>query len=759
MKEEGIIIDTTEQSGMPYAKVIIDIDHEKVDRMFTYKIPESLSDKVQIGSCVTVPFGKGDSLRQAYVAELTDETDFDPARIKEILEIAGGEIPAEVRSLQLAAWMKKRYGSTMINALKTVLPVKKQVKSTVSREVSLLLDDESAKAASREAFLKHQKGKMRAIEALMGGAAVSQSFLTGKLGVSASTLKSLEKQGVVRIDSYETYRTPIHFTKKGSSPLPLTDRQRFIVEDYLSRYDSGEEKKALLLGVTGSGKTEVYMGLIEGMLKRNKQVIMLIPEIALTYQTVRRFYERFGDVIAVMHSRLSAGEKYDQLMGVKEGRVKIMIGPRSALFTPFPDPGLILMDEEHETSYKSENMPRFHAREVAARLCEMTGAGLFLGSATPSVDSFYQAQKGRYLLYRLSERIGERPMPMVSIVDLRKELAEGNFSMFSRRLKKAMDDHLARGQQIMLFLNRRGIAGFVSCKSCGKVLMCPHCDVSLSEHRDRMICHYCGYEAPRVSTCPDCGSSYIYGFKAGTAQVEDKLKKMYPRARILRMDADTTKKKDDHEKILSAFNDGEADILIGTQMIVKGHDFPGVTLVGVLAADLSLFASDYTAPERTFQLLTQAVGRAGRGDMPGEAVIQTYQPEHYAVKLAATQDYEAFYEEEIGDRQLLGFPPACHLLAVLIAGREEEKTDAFARRLAGGIREEKTLPDRFTQMGPAPASIGRIRDLYRRVIYFRSSSLELLMQIKDRMEEYIEENAAAKDEYLVYFDFDPVSGF
>ncbi|MBR4759398.1 MAG: primosomal protein N', partial [Lachnospiraceae bacterium] len=583
-----------------YARIIIDISHEKVDRAFTYRIPESLSDKIEVGLCVNIPFGKGDKVRTGYVVELTDHADYEESKIKEIIEIAHAENGMDQRLVALSAWMKHRYGCTMIQALKTVLPVRKKVGAKEEKEVTLLISTEEAMILRREAFLKHQSAKVRLLDALIGGATVQQKMLTGALRISAATISSLQKQGILKVETTREFRNPIRFEQSQKAEISLTDRQKEIAEDYLTHYDAGNRQPALLHGITGSGKTEVYMEIIDGILQRGKEVIVLIPEIALTYQTVRRFYRRFGEKISILNSRLSAGERYDQIERVKKGEVKIMIGPRSALFTPFPNPGLILIDEEHETSYKSETMPRYHAREVAARICEMTGAGLFLGSATPSLDSYYQAEKGRYRLYQLTERIGEAVLPSVEIVDLRKELAQGNFSMFSKALGNAMDVTLARGEQIMLFLNRRGIAGFVSCKSCGEVLKCPHCDVSLSEHRNKMICHYCGYETAKVKTCPACGSPYIYGMKAGTQQVEELLQKRYPNAKILRMDADTTKKKEDYDTILAAFSQHEADILVGTQMIVKGHDFPDVTLVGVLAADQSLFAADYTAPERTF---------------------------------------------------------------------------------------------------------------------------------------------------------------
>ncbi|MCR4691960.1 MAG: primosomal protein N' [Lachnospiraceae bacterium] len=742
-----------------YAQVIIDISHESVDRMFTYKVPDALLGQLSVGDCVSVPFGKGNTLRSAYITGFSDTVEFDPAKIKQISGRGENLLPARARNIALAAWMKERYGSTMIMALGTVLTVKKKVKPVIYKEVSLLVSEEEAAALKREAFLKHQSAKVRLFGALMGTKSVSYRTLTGELSVSPATIKSLEKQGILKIESFENYRNPIRFSDSGREKKELTLRQRQIADDYLRRYDQGERKTALLFGITGSGKTEVYMEIIDGILRRGKQVIVLIPEIALTHQTVRRFYRRFGDVIAIMNSRLSAGEKYDQLQRVEKGEVQIMIGPRSAVFTPFDNLGLILIDEEHENGYKSETMPRFHAREVAQKLCELTGAGLFLGSATPSLESYYRAKNGEYTLYELKERIGEAKLPEVSVVDLRKELAAGNFSMFSARLRDAMERRLARGEQIMLFLNRRGMAGFLSCKSCGEVIKCPNCDVSLSDHKTKMICHYCGYEAKKPRLCPSCGSHYLYGFKAGTQQVEEELLKMYPRARVLRMDADTTAKKEDYDKILTSFRDREADILVGTQMIVKGHDFPYVTLVGVLAADLSLFDSDYTASERTFQLLTQAVGRSGRAQRPGEALIQTYRPDHFAVMMAAKQDYEGFYEEEIADRQLCGFPPVTHLLAVLMTGEDEEKLKSFASWLVSGLPgmfEEKNRP---LMLGPAPASIGRIRNRYRQVVYIKSNRQEDLIRAKDLLEEKVARIKKAAEPFMIYFDFDPMNGY
>lgn len=428
-----------------------------------------------------------------------------------------------------------------------------------------------------------------------------------------------------------------------------------------------------------------------------------------------------------------------------------MIGPRSALFTPFLKLGVIIIDEEHESSYKSEAMPKYHARETALQIAAMCGASVVMGSATPSVDAYYRAKKGEYRLYQMCTRAAGSMLPSVYTVDLREELKQGNRSVFSRRLKELMEQRLQRGEQTMLFLNRRGYAGFVSCRACGKVMKCPHCDVSLSEHRNGMlVCHYCGYEERKMQKCPVCGSKYLMGFKAGTEQIEEAIHREFPTARVLRMDADTTRRKGSYEKILSSFAEEEADILLGTQMIVKGHDFKSVTLVGVLAADLSLNQNDYRAGERTFQLLTQAAGRAGRGDKPGEVVIQTYQPEHYSIVHAAAQDYEGFYEEEILYREMLRYPPVEHMLAVLICSAEQEKGMELAKRLS-----EKAQEQEVRIVGPAEAAVGKISDMYRHLFYVRHEDYQMLVRCKDVLEKELREMELRSQ--TVQFDFDPMS--
>ncbi len=738
-----------------YANIIIDISHEKVDRPFQYKIPDALQGKLEAGMCVQVPFGQGNRLRQGYVVEVTDKAQFPDEKMKQVEGILTGSLPVEADAIRLAVWMRQTYGSTMIAALRTVLPVKQSVKAKEKKKIRRLFTREETTAVLGEAIRKHQGARARLLSELIHEEILPYELVVGKLNVSASTLRSLEAQGVIKVESENYYRNPVKLETAREAGLTLSKEQEAVREEVLSDYDKGIRKTYLIHGITGSGKTEVYLSLIEGMIKRKKQCIVLIPEIALTYQTLLRFYKRFGDRVSVMNSTLSAGEKYDQCQRARNGDLDVIIGPRSALFVPFPDLGLIVMDEEHEGSYKSEAMPKYHARETAQYLAKMKGASLVLGSATPSLEAYYRAKEGRYRLFTLSSRLTGGKLAPVSVVDLRKELREGNRSIFSRKLKELMEDRLSRKEQIMLFLNRRGYAGFISCRSCGHVMKCPHCDVSLSRHAGgKLVCHYCGYETRDVEKCPSCGSPYILGFKAGTQQIEQQLYQYFPGIRVLRMDGDTTRQKDSYEKILSAFSEGEADVLLGTQMIVKGHDFPNVTLVGVLAADLSLNDSDYRSGERTFQLLTQAAGRAGRGSKPGEAVIQTYRPDHYSIVRAAQQDYAAFYEEEILYREIGAYPPVGHMLAILVTSGIEQR----AQGLAGKISQiAKSGEQKIQVIGPAKAFIGKINDIYRFVVYCKSGDENALTRIRDLIEKSISSMELKYE--TVQFDFDPMDRY
>ena len=437
---------------------------------------------------------------------------------------------------------------------------------------------------------------------------------------------------------------------------------------------------------------------------------------------------------SIINSRMSKGERYDQFLRAMRGEIDIMIGPRSALFTTFSDIGLIVIDEEHESAYNSEQSPRYHAKETAIYIAKEHKASVILGSATPSVETYYHALTGEYKLFTLSHRALGNELPKVYVEDLREELKSGNRSILSRRLKALIEDRLNNNKQVMLFLNKRGYAGFISCRSCGHVMKCPHCDISLTFHKNgKLVCHYCGYEQPSVNLCPKCGSRYISGFRAGTQQVEEVIKKMYPDARTLRMDMDTTTGKEGHEKILSAFANHEADILIGTQMIVKGHDFPDVTLVGVLAADMSLYSGSYMAAERTFQLLTQAAGRAGRGDTPGEVVIQTYTPDNYSIKTAQAQDYNAFYEEEIAYRRLMEYPPISNMLKVSIASKNEKILDAAADYIKNN--HNRFHGNEINVYDPVNAGIYKINDIYTKLIYAKAQDYEALTDFKDKIED------------------------
>ena len=743
---------------MFFADVIIDISHEKLDKSFQYRIPEELCGKIQVGMQVVIPFGGGSRRITGYVVGISETPKIELSRIKDIISIDSDSIKIESQLIALAAWIKEHYGATMNQALKTVIPIKQKTALKERKFVHLKLNRDEANDAYAKLInrAKHSVAKERLLLALMEEEVIPWDIITGKLNVPSTVIRDFEKAGYIYITSERAYRNPVKSLEKTDSRHMLNTEQTDVVDAVISDMRDGVHKTYLLYGVTGSGKTEVYMELIEETLSAGKEAIVLIPEIALTYQTVMRFYDRFGDKVSIMNSRMTPGERFDQFERAKVSDCKIMVGPRSALFTPFPNLGLIIIDEEHESSYKSEQVPKYHARETAVKRGQLAGATVVLGSATPSLESYNRALNGEYEMLRLTKRVEERSLPECEIIDLRAELKEGNRSILSRRLQELLKDRLEKNEQAMLFINRRGLMGFVSCRACGEAIKCPHCDVSLSLHRDNKLhCHYCGYSEPMPKICPKCGSKYIGGFRAGTEMIEDAVKEMFPEARVLRMDADTTKGKDGHEEILSKFANREADVLVGTQMIVKGHDFPDVTLMGVLAADMSLNSSDYHGAERTFQLLTQAAGRAGRGDRPGNVVIQTYQPEHYSILLAAKQDYDAFFSQEIAYRSLLDYPPASHMLLMLITSEVENQAEGLSKSISDLIREKAS--DVVTN-GPLVPGISKLQDIYRRTVYCKDANYDRLIFVKDIIEKYmLEENSYYKA--YVFFDFDPISGF
>ena len=739
-----------------YIDVIVDISVNSLDRIFQYRVPEELLDAVTVGCQVNVPFGSGNRRRQAYVIGVDTVLAYDASKIKDILGVT--KAPAATGQLiALADWMHERYGCTMAQALKTVLPVKKSVKE-VKRTAYFLADREGAQQLlEKSRKSRREKARVRLLEAMLKEGCMSKETVTGVLQISASTMKSILQTGVIREETSQVYRNPVRQRLDGWQEVCLNDEQMNAVASIWQNavicreHWSREQGMHLLYGITGSGKTEVYMALMEKVLNEGRQIIVLIPEISLTLQTVSRFYARFGSQIAVMNSRLSAGERYDQYMRAKRGEASIMIGPRSALFTPFDKLGLIIIDEEHESAYQSEIVPRYQAAEVAARRAEMSGALVVLGSATPSVAVYQKAREGMIGLHRLTQRArtGSR-LPDVKVVDLREEFRMKNRGILSQSLHEAMDACLKRGDQMMLFLNRRGYAGFVSCRSCGYVVKCRHCDVSMTVHHHTLLkCHYCGSEQPMPRVCPSCGSPYIAGFGVGTQKVEEFVQKEFPEARILRMDRDTTSGKDDMGRILQTFSEGSADILIGTQMIVKGHDFANVTLVGILAADLSLFAGDYQSSERTFQLLTQAAGRAGRGDRPGEVIIQTYQPEHYCIQTAAAQDYDSFYSQEIRFRQMLHYPPDRQMMVMLAEGEHDQQTGQAVQKLREIAGEADFEAVEF--IGPSRAGIAKAKDLYRYTMYMKHQDIKELMRLRDFLEGYLKWSQQFSN---IYFTFD-----
>lgn len=654
-----------------YADIIIDISHEAIDRTFQYKIPEELADSIEVGLQVSVPFGQGNRLRRGYVIEITKTPSFDVQKMKCVADIPDKALKMEGKLIRLAAWMRDTYGSTMIHALKTVMPVREKIRKTAQK---------------------------------------------------------------VETPSYRLEKPPV---------LALNEHQQRLVDAFCGDWNAGIRETYLLRGITGSGKTEVYIGCVKEVIRNGGQAIILIPEIGLTYQNVARFEQHFGGRVALIHSRQSKGEKYREFMRAQNGEVDVVIGPRSALFTPCAHLSLIVIDEEHDMAYKSDQTPKYHARETAIERARLEGASVILGSATPTVESYAFARLGRYRLWELPERPDGMTLSEVSVVDMREEFHMGNRSIVSKELHDLIAGRLEKKEQIMLFINRRGYNSFVSCRECGEVIKCPKCDVSLSLHKNGfMMCHYCGHIEREPKRCPKCGSGMIGGFGTGTEKVEAEIHRLFPQASTLRMDKDTTMRKGAHGEILNQFMRREADILIGTQMIVKGHDFANVTLVGIMLADMSLFANDFRAGERTFDLLTQAAGRAGRGSVPGHVLIQTYQPEHYAIATAAKQDYEEFFDLEMAYRRLLRYPPVYHMMVLLVTSEEEQAAREASEELAAQCRIAAKSYRHVGIIGPSEAGISKINNVYRRVVYVKARDAEVLTELKNKADTYNREGVS-----------------
>lgn len=583
-----------------------------------------------------------------------------------------------------------------------------------------------------EAMKKRSPIQAKIVEFLANGGKYTISDIMAHCQASRNSIEALNIKGIIEFEDKRILRSPMGDKEERTTAFEATEEQKKAIETIQSK----NEGTFLIHGVTGSGKTEVYMQLVEGVIKSGKQAIVLVPEISLTPQITDRFYKRFGKVVAVMHSALSLGERYDEYTRIQAGEAKVVVGARSAIFAPVRNLGIIIIDEEHEYSYKSETVPKYHAIDIARMRAEAACCPLVLASATPSAESYYKAQTGEYTLIELTKRYNLNPLPEVEIVDMRKELEEGNRTVLSRTLAKGMYENLREGEQTILFLNRRGFSTFVSCRDCGFVYMCPNCSVSLTYHasNDTLNCHICSHRQKRDALCPECKSKKIKDFGAGTQKAQKQIAEIFPTAKIVRMDADTTGGKNGHEKVLNEFEKEDGDILLGTQMVSKGLDFPRVTLVGALAADSSLYSDDFRAQERTFALITQVCGRAGRGDTPGRAVIQTYSPDNRVLNLAAQQDYKAFYKDEIAFRKAFGYPPFEHIVNILISGEDEEKCLKCANIALSELKVSDEIRNSgITIYGPHDAPIKKIQGRYRKRIWFKVKDYKALSQTFRKM--------------------------
>ena len=662
---------------MMYANVIVDLSADALNRLFSYRVPEGM--ELVPGQQVILPFGP--RRIEGFVVSLSGECDLPPEKIKDVIAPVQDYPVVLPELMDLAHWMHGRYLCNLVDALRLMIPSEMRsgrVRIRTKRYARLVLED-----AQIEAFIENNRRAARQIELIR----LLQRGDQETAGLNPAALKGLREKGAVEIYDCEMRRRPSAL-KSGESAgdFELMPGQQRAVNAITQAMDAGGDR-FLLNGVTGSGKTEVYIRCIRHALAKGKGAIVLVPEIALTPQMVSWFHARFGDQAAVLHSGLSAGERFDEWRRIRFGEARVVVGARSAVFAPMEDIGVIIVDEEHENTYQSEHKPRYDAREVAWRRAEENHAALVLGSATPSIASFMRAMPGvrsenRLTLLEMQQRVQGRPLPEVELVDMRGEFERGNHSVFSGKLTQALQECLEKGEQAMLFINRRGHSTFVSCRKCGYVVKCGQCDVSMTYHQAENLlkCHYCGASMPPPRSCPQCGSSYIKYFGAGTQKVAEEARRLFPDARIVRMDIDTTREKNAHEKILSRFRSGEANVLIGTQMIAKGLDFPNVTLVGVMAADMTLNLPDYRSTERTFQLITQVAGRAGRADKEGRVIVQTYDPDHYGIQLAAAQDYRAFYHKESSFRRSALYPPFTQIVRIVYSGKLEKDVQKAAER-------------------------------------------------------------------------------
>ena len=707
-----------------YAEIILNSEALEIDRPFTYKIPVELEDKIQKGQIVKVPFGMGNKTSEGFVLSIKDEDEVDiNFRVKKIHSIITDEPVIDSDNIKLIDFLREKYLCKYIDAFRLLIPVgRMKGAKNKSKKVIVFKSDDLSCIKKPEGykeiinFLKDNSGKY------------TKSELINNNSISQYKLNSLIEKGLLAVEEETVFRYNSR-TYNVDSEKELTLEQKKV----LYEYNNSNNKLFLLKGVTGSGKTEVYMRMVEEAIKRNKSAIVLVPEISLTPQMIERFKGRFGRDVALFHSKLSDGERFDEWFRVKEGKAKLVVGVRSAIFLPVKDLGLIIIDEEHENTYKSDQNPKYQTKEVAEFLSEQKGCKVVLGSATPTIETYYRSLVGELDLLELNSRVDNKDMPPMKIVDMRNELRSGNMSLFSRELFADIQDKLSKGEQIILFLNRRGFSTFVSCRSCGYVFKCEECDISMTYHRNGLlVCHYCGKSKRTPQKCPKCDSKYVKFFGAGTQRVEEEVKKYFKDVKVLRMDVDTTRSKDAYENIYNTFKEGKADILIGTQMISKGLDFKNVTLVGVLAADMSINLPDYRAAERTFQIITQVAGRAGRGEKQGKVIIQTYNPDHYSLEYAINYDYEGFYEKEFTVRALMKYPPFGKILLINGISKKEDLLKNFMHKISNVIKPVVEKEIDVDILGPIPCLIAKVKENYRWQIVIKGEfNSEFAKKIKE----------------------------
>lgn len=686
-----------------YAEVIINSEALEIDRPFTYKVPEEFNNEIKIGQIVKVPFGKGNKTSEGFILNLKNDDNIK-FKTKNIAAILVKDPVIDEDDINLIEFLREKTLCKYIDAFRLLIPVGIMKGAKAKKKKVIVLKNEDL------SNIKNPDGYKKIVEFFKANSGkYTKSELINDHSISQYKLNKLIENEVLSIEEESVFRYNDRVYNKDSAKT-LTIEQENIIREYINSDDT----MFLLKGVTGSGKTEVYMKLVERVLLEGKSAIILVPEIALTPQMIERFKGRFGVNVALFHSKLSDGERFDEWFRVKEGKAKVIVGARSAIFLPAKNLGLIIIDEEHENTYKSEQNPKYQTKEVAEYLSELKGCKVILGSATPSIETYYRALTGEMKLLELNSRVDNKPMPPMKVIDMRNELKGGNKSLFSRELFIAIQERLKRKEQIILFLNRRGFSTFVSCRSCGYVFKCDECDISMTYHKNGLlICHYCGKTKMEPRECPKCHSKYVKFFGAGTQRVEEEVKKYFNNVRILRMDVDTTRDKHSYERIYNTFKNGEADILIGTQMVSKGLDFKNVTLVGILAADMSINIPDYRAAERTFQIITQVAGRAGRGDKQGEVLIQTYTPQHYSLQYAVNYDYEGFYEKEFTVRAMMKYPPFGKLLLINGTSKKEELLKNFMHKITMMIKPlvENCLDIEI--LGPIPCMISKVKENYR----------------------------------------------